>query len=539
MIKHREENIRAENVFIQGNYSNGKQRNAYSGILNFDSIYVKTKGSEFYAAWNMVNLHSPSLRGHIRGNIELSELGSIKPLKKKFEMGGSMQANVKIAGTLPEIKNLKTKDLKRIQLQGYVLLDNATIGFSDHSFPICTFLGKIDLHNLSDISFENLKIIANQSDLQLRGKVTNLPFFTSERYDFPVLTCKVRSHDFHFEDLFIAPDKEGRDSVKILFPDSLIVNADVSLDVFEYGKFHATDVSGDLMYKPKTVQINNFSMQTQGGEVDSDEIIVDQMNNRLILRCTTNLKHVDIGSLFYVFNEFGQTVITHEYLKGTFTGNADVIAEWDVYLNPMYNKLQVQSDFVIENGELINYQPLLGLSDYIAVEELKHIRFDNLHAIIQIRDEKATLAKTQINSSAISLTGSGEHDFDNNYKYRIQVSLADVLWKKAKKKKPENTEFGYVVDDGYGRTILPLVITGKDTVFTVSYDKKTAGDMFKEKMHEERQRWKELVSPDSSIHQQEQEFRLEWNDDSTDTKENRTHGEPDDEKRFKIEWEDE
>ena len=538
IIKHKAENIKAEKIFIRGNYSNGKLRNKRSGILNIDSMYMKTKGSELSASGSIMNFVSPSVQAKIKGIVGLSELHIIKSLKKKVELGGSVQAEVNLSGSLPRTKNLKTNDLQQLGLQGFLFLDKATVTFPGNSSLTWTFSGKIDLHNASHVSFENLHLTSGRTDLQLRGGITNLPFFITDRCDFPVISCEVRSQEFHYEDLIGDPDDGDRDSLHIRFPDSLVVHADILLNSFEYGKFQATNITGNLSYHPKTIEIRNFSMQSQGGEISSEASVMHS-GDRIILDCLVRVKHVNIGNTFYVFNEFGQTVITHEYLKGICTGNAAVTAEWDVYMNPLYDRLKVQSDFIIENGELINYQPLLGLSDFIKVEELRHIRFESLHANIQIRDRKATLNQTQINSSAISLTGSGEHDFDNNYKYRLQVHLADVLWKKAKKKKPQNTEFGYIVDEDYGRTILPLIITGKDTVFVVGYDKRTAGSLFEERVIRERQQWKELVSPDSSVRNRDQNFRLEWEDDSSGNLPDDTYREPGDEKEFQIEWEDE
>ena len=538
VIKHKESGIRAGNIFLRGSFTNGQERNARSSTLDIDSMYVTSGESKLYISGSITNFNSPSINGRIRGILEMDKLRIIKSLEKKYKLSGSLKSDINIHGTLPGIKNLKTGDLKKCTLKGFLLLDEVSLESLDNAFPPCIISGKIILKNLSEFNFENINIKAGESDLLLNGDIISLPFFATDRQQFPIVTCRVRSTEFHVEDFLFHSEEKVSDSAKIIFPDSIIVHADISLSSFTYGKFHATDVSGNVLYQPKTMEINDFTMQSQGGTILSS-LSITQTGNVITSNCKASLKQVDIGDLFHAFNEFGQTVITHEYLNGTLTGNADVIASWDVFLNPLYSKLQVQSDFNIENGELINYQPLLGLSDFIKVEELRHIQFENLHANIHVADEKVTLAQTQINSSAISLTGSGEHDFKNNYSYRIQVYLADVLWKKAKKKKPENTEFGYVVDDGDGRTILPLVISGKDTVFTVNYDQKTASTIFRDKILKEREEWKELISPDTSTHSHKQNFKLVWEEDSAGHEIYKPDEESEKEEEFKVEWDDE
>ncbi len=536
VIKHRESRIKAENVFIKGFYTNGQQRKANSNHLQLDSLFLKSGSTEIYLSGSIDNFMSPSIKGNIRGNLELSKLSIFKSVEEKIEMKGNISMNVTIDGTLPQVKNLKTKDIRKINLQGILLLDEASFNMKNRAIPSSTVSGRISLKNLSEIYLENIHVNTGVSDLQLKGSVTNLPFFTSDHSQFPIYRCSVISNEFHMEDFLMTPDGES-DSMQVLFPDSMIVYADFTVKSFAFGKFQANGVSGTLSYQPKTIEIKDFVMQSQGGTIQSD-ISFTQLERTITSNSEANFQHVDIRDLFYAFNDFGQSVLTHEYIDGALTGYADVTAVWDLHLNPLYDKLTIRSDFIIEKGELVNYQPLLGLSDYIQVEELKHIKFDDLHADVWVADRKVVIEQTQINSSAISLLASGEHDFENRYAYRIQVHLADVLWKKAKKKKNLDTEFGYIVDDEHQRTILPLIITGKDTIFKVSYDKKTGGSIFRDRIIQEKQEWKELVYPDPSTNSDKQNFKVEWNEED-DSPVNTSPNDNDNADEFHIEWDDE
>jgi hypothetical protein len=207
------------------------------------------------------------------------------------------------------------------------------------------------------------------------------------------------------------------------------------------------------------------------------------------------------------------------------------------------DKISLNSQIRIDDGELINYKPLLGLSDYIKLEELKHIHFETLKTEVEIVDKKVLISQTDIQSSAISLKGSGEHGFDKNYVYRLRVHLADVLWKKAKRKKPENTEFGYVVEDEE-ETMIPLIITGNKNNYEVKYDKITARSGFKDKVQKEKEVLKELFSSEKNNEKDSElnkdSVRIEWEDDekpfSTEKDEAKSE---ENEEEFVIEWEDE
>jgi hypothetical protein len=325
-------------------------------------------------------------------------------------------------------------------------------------------------------------------------------------------------------------------------PDSMIVFATLRINHFSFGKFSATESSGQIIYQPKVLKINDLTMKSQKGQIFSD-IEIQQKRDRLVTLCVANFQKVDIGDVFYAFNNFGQQVILDKNLDGSLSGTASLKASWDFHLSLFQNELELKSAITIENGELIEYQPLLGLSKFIEVEELSRIKFDKLQTNVIIQDRVIYIPETRIISSAVSLIGSGEHDFENHYRYKMQVQLSDILWNKAKKKKPENTEFGDVVDDGLGKTTIPLVIEGKDTDFEVYYDKEQGNETFRAKVQAEKEEFKRLIHKDEiGTKEQEQNIRLEWEEENdgrnSGRKESRSDSVESNDQDFVIEWDD-
>ena len=535
VLKHKESRIKAEGLFAKGHYTNRDRKSA--DIFQLDTLFFKSGNTGLYTSGSVVNFSSPVIKGKIRGNLELSKLNIFKSIGKKMETGGNITLDITINGTLPQVKNIRANDLKRFSLQGFITLNEASFKAIDNTFPASVMSGRINLKNLSEIYLENIQIHTGNSDLQLNGSISHLPFFSSNRSEFPVYRCSVVSDTFHVEN-FLIGSADKNDTLRIFLPDSAIVYSDFKVKSFAFGKFKASQVSGKLSYQPKTIVIEDFAMQSQGGTIQGD-VLITQTGETITTKAEARFQDVDISDLFYAFNEFGQTVLTHEYIDGALTGFADVTAFWDNHLNPLYDKLAIRSDFIIRKGELINYQPLMGLSDYIEVEELKHIKFDDLNGHVNVADRKVVIDQTQVNSSAIWLQASGEHDFDNRYAYKIQVHMADVIWKKAKKKRKSNeTEFGYIREDDHQRTILPLIITGKDTVFKVSYDKKAGGLILHDRMKKEQMEWKELVLPDSSLNSGNENFKVEWNEEDNHSEDPPADTNADNEE-FRIEWDDE
>jgi hypothetical protein len=538
VFRNTDKNVRISDLYLKGSYTNGIKRNQLSSFLKIDSLSAQSGKSILFLTGSVQNFISPTFQGRVRGYIELQKLLVIESLSDKFDLSGIAKGNIQAKGTLPSLKNISNMDLQRIKLQGVIQLEEANIKTLTNAIPASIISGTVKVVNLMEVNLDEVIIKVGRSDLQIEGDITNLPYFVTDKSVYPIYRCNVKSNEFHAEDFMPGASNSQNGPFKIEFPDSVRIYADISIKSFEFGKFKSSDVSGIFSYNPKTIFVKNFKMRTQGGTISSD-MRIEQSDGLIITENDATLQHVDMSELLYAFNEFGQTVITHEYIDGYLSATLYAKATWDLFLNPVYKHLALTSQATIDNGELINYEPMLGLSDFIAVEELKHIKFDRLQTSVVVDHEKVIIGQMKIKSSAITVTGSGEHNFDNSYTYRFQVGLSDILWKKAKRKKFQNNEFGIVADDGLGRHIIPLAITGKDTVFEVEYDKRTAGNILHDKILMEKQTWKDLTESDSQWKDSVNSNTIDWEDETTEPVEIKNEQTDQKSDPFKVEWEDE
>ena len=542
-LKNPQKNIRIRNIFLQGRYALDANQIT---TINLDTFSMRSDKSRIVGACKVHDLNKPSIQGRISGMLELQKIMIFESVAKRIEIDGTIEGELQMDGILSREQNSWRTNLMNVFKKGQLEIRNGFVRPLIKPLPAVKVNGIIRLKGLQNVWLENINLRTGQSDFLLSGSVSDLPMFSGDRSIFPVYQCSVSSNEFHVEDFLLEDEPDSKEKeLNVQLPDSMIVIAKIKVNNFYFGKFSATNCSGSLHYRPKSLIINDFSMKSQKGEIFS-EIEISQQKNRLKTKSQANLQKVDLGDMFYAFNNFGQKVICAENLDGSLTGNVTVFANWDLKLNPILEDLELQSSISIENGELIDYQPLLGLSKFIKVEELRHIKFEKLETDILIDKGIVNISETNINSSAISLVGSGEHDFDNRYKYSMQVHLSDILWNKAKKKKPENSEFGYIVDDGLGRTTIPLIIRGMDKEFEVYYDRQKGRSTFREKVQDEKKEFRSLFKSDNETDQiqNEQELRMEWEDDTVNSdrriKESNQQGpEKTGDKEFIIEWDDE
>ena len=240
------------------------------------------------------------------------------------------------------------------------------------------------------------------------------------------------------------------------------------------------------------------------------------VNKKIMMQWNTDIKNIDIKKLFYTFNNFGQTFILDKHMKGKITAKVDFQSEWSKNFDFDEKKLVAKANIEVLDGELTDFEPMLKLSDFILVRELKHIRFSRLYNEIYVKDQKITVPQMTINSSAISIDLSGEQYFNYDINYHVRVLLSDILAKSAKKAKRENEEFGVIEDDGSGKVNLFLLIKGNVDDYKVTYDLKSAGKSMKQNFKDEKVNLKTVLhkefgifKKDSAVIKNEEKQKLE------------------------------
>jgi len=260
------------------------------------------------------------------------------------------------------------------------------------------------------------------------------------------------------------------------------------------------------------------------GNFSGSSVVFQNINGQLLTRTQSNLENINIKELFYTFNNFGQKFITDKHVNGMLTGEINFSSQWTNSLQIIKKNILAESSVKITDGELIEFEPMLGLARYTNVSELKHIHFSELVNRIIIRDEIITIPQMDINSSAFNISLSGTHHFDNTFSYKTKILLSEVLAGKTNRKKSGTEEFGEIEDDGFGKTSLYLSINGNTDDYIVSYDTKTAMQEVKKNLNNEKKELKKILNQELGL------FRKDTSTYSSDNLSNKN--------KFKIIWDE-
>lgn len=263
-----------------------------------------------------------------------------------------------------------------------------------------------------------------------------------------------------------------------------------TLTNFRFNDFVADKMEGNLVSNRVAIRMPRSQINALGG-ITIASISIKKWGENHLLDINSELKGINISQLFKEFNNFEQNEITDKNLSGTLSGNIIAKVILDQSYEPILPKLYAKADVTIENGALINYEPLQELSAFAKIEDLKNVKFKSLKNTIEIFDQTIYIPKMRIENNALNLEIEGTHTFDNYMKYSMGLSVAELLatkanWiaRKAEKRIEQNKNGGLTAY---------IIMEGTPDKLKISYDKATAKENVKDEVKKEKKRLKQAL----------------------------------------------
>jgi hypothetical protein len=539
---------RLENIRAKGTYEDPAGKADTNSVLDFSEFSTKAGGGTFTGRIQVLHPDFPHLRLAVNFDAPMATLQQLTLADSIYGLKGSARGSVLGEGNLVSFSEFRAENLADWEFSGSAKISNGFIEDRSNLIRFEQAEGKIYLGE--NLHLEDFSLVTGGNTYRLNVEIADIVKWLVLKGQI----LKIRGNIFSPGLTFSFPER-GKSTgsepaaVPFIFPDSLYLDLDIAASSLSVGRLQARKISGSLSYQPTMFTIHSMNIQTMEGSLSGGAVLLQRYNKDILFRTQTQLDKIDINKLFYTFYNFGQNELTDKHLKGILSGNISMQAEWDKYLKVREESILAETALEIDNGELIQFEPMKGLSKFIELAELEHIYFSKLKNEIFIRNRTITIPVMDINSSAFNLRISGTHTFDNAFTYNVQVSMSEVLAGKAKKARKENQEFGIVEPDDSHRTSLFLVISGNFDDYKVNYDARSAVKNLKTSLSREKTTLKNifreefgkkgndsiplLSSPDKKKPLFNMEFEENDKEKQSDIKKKTTK-----EPAFRIEWEE-
>jgi hypothetical protein len=493
-IMRRETGMSLTSVTLSGRYKNGDLRNPSSAVILIDNFSCDMGQGSYSGKGSISNLSQPLIDIEVSASLLLEELARFYKPDNIEEISGAIETSFSASGKLNKLFKWRLDEFNNLDVKGYLEVDNGILGISGSKYMASSVSGKLQFGD--KLSTPGLSFNIGSDHFSLNGEIERgLDWLLGSDHTMAI-NGRLHSKNLNIDN-YIPPPLAGHTSGGVAeplwFPSNLELNLDFVIDHLTFRNFSSTGFTGKLSYKPRMMVLNAVEFSSMEGAVSGNGVIVQRMNGDFMVQSQLTMNDLDMQKMFLSFNNFGQTFIDGGNLNGRLTGTLGFISEWNPYLRLIDEKIVADSKVEITSGELINFEPMLGLARFIEISELRHIRFSKLNNEVYIRNGVVTIPYMDINSSAFNISGSGKHRFDGYFDYRLRVLLSDVLYGRAKNAKPENQEFGVIEDDGLGRTSLYLLVSGTSDDYKVSYDTRAVREVLRENIASERNALRKLL----------------------------------------------
>jgi hypothetical protein len=487
-------------ISLKGSYANRKGKNAAVSYLSFTQVQAMLDNQPISGELLMEDLADPYISMKAYGIMDLSTVASFYKPDTIASIAGRLAVNMQFKG--------KANNTSTYQSSGSVTMQNVSFTLKHKQAGFTDFNGTFIL-NGNSFAIQQVNGKAAGSDLLLNGNIQNLFSFLFQPNQVLNGNAQLSSRNLDLNELL--EDKEQSTSNDTAYYLDINSNVNfllhVNIGIVSFRKFQAWNLKGDLAVRNKTLTTNGLSFKSMNGSWNINGSINATHKDSILISCSADIRSVDIHELFADMGNFGQTVIGSENLKGLLTADIVFAGMWSKTLNCNTDKIIVQSKFTIEQGELIRFEPLMALARYLKGADLQDIKFSTLTNTIEIKKRKIYIPAMEVHSSALEMTASGTHTFDNIIDYHIQMLLSQLVGKKVKQM---NTEFGTIEDDGLGRTKIFLTMQGPVSNPKIQYDSKGVEEKIVQDVKKEKENLKTILNKefgwfkkDSVVKQQE------------------------------------
>ncbi len=202
---------------------------------------------------------------------------------------------------------------------------------------------------------------------------------------------------------------------------------EAKLAEWRWDGMHGENFSGQLVFLPGRLDVRGLTA-AMGGRFRVDA--VTYFEDSTIVDARVTAQNVDATEFFRQCDNFGQEVLTADHLTGHLNAQLLLDMTYDAAGALDYERLGVRASLEVQDGELRNFGMLENFAFALKSGDLERVRFNRLANVFEIRDRTIYIPAMFIQSSALNLTLSGSHTFDQYLDYSVKVNAGQVVTNK-------------------------------------------------------------------------------------------------------------
>lgn len=457
-LTEKEKNISLTNLSFDGEFSNKNKGVNSMLILKNISGKLSDEGGVFSGNLKLKDFSNLQIEADLKADLNLAVIKDFVNNEEVVELDGMAKVNYSISG------GFKGNSFAVKKSKGTVNLTNATFLSNANNLRFSNTSG-LGILSQNDFRLENFSTTIVNSELVLNASFKNVVSSIFNKTQIVWAAVNIKSKEVDLSGI-LSKLKEGAENKNendtLFFPKRMVVKVNATVSKLKYNNFIANNMLGTFTLKNKVLSTQSVKFKTSDGNVLFNAKLEQLADYSFRSNGNAKLEGVDIQKFFASVDNFGQTELTDQNIKGTGNLLLDFGMNFTQNLTLIRPSLTITARTKIKKGVLTNYATLISLATYFddnklinkvidtkkIIKKVDKIKFSELNSLIEIKDNTIHIPKTVIKTNLMDVNISGQHKFNNDIDYHLSFNLRDILLKNKKA-----DDFGPIEDDGMGKKL--------------------------------------------------------------------------------------
>ena len=247
------------------------------------------------------------------------------------------------------------------------------------------------------------------------------------------------------------------------------ISVDARVDKMIYKNFVADGAIAQVTIGQSGIFLQQVQINNGGGSLNiRGQVNQEAPNNPFTL--TAQVRNVDVSRLFTSFDNFGQTAITAENLRGRVTADADVHGNATDGGAILKNSLNGKVTFNLQEGRIIHFSPFEKVGRFVFKKRnLSDVAVKELQGHFDIAGSKIFIRPMEIQTSVVNMNVQGVYGLGGGTDIYMEIPLRNPEKEEAK------TPIGMLLRTGKGFVVHLRAQDEDGTGVKIGWDPRKSG----------------------------------------------------------------
>ena len=355
----------------------------------------------------------PDVDLRLLGKLDLADVNKTLKLSGVKELAGRLTADVAVKTRMSYVDR---KQYDRIAASGTIGVQGLTLASADLPHPLAIDEASLAL-TPQRAELRSLTGKIGSSDLRLSGALENLVPFAL-RGDPLRGTATFASNHFNLDEW------QSDDSLKVIpVPANIDFALQATVTELLYSKLTMTNARGGLRVKDQRATLENFTMNTLGGQIGVSGFYETTDVTRPKFDIDLEMSDVDIPTAFSALTTVQALAPVAKYAKGSVSTDLHLTGALGKDMMPLFNVLDGRGALRTSALAVQGFPALVRIADALKIDRLKNPTFDAVRASIQIHDGRLHVSPFDVHVGQATLGVSGSNGIDQSLDYTLRLNV--------------------------------------------------------------------------------------------------------------------